>query len=43
MSRDRYKEDKEFEEIISVNSEMEISKIKKIISSLLPKDIKIML
>lgn len=41
MGRDRYKEDRDFEEIISVNSEMEISKIKKIISSLLPKDIKI--
>jgi phosphate starvation-inducible protein PhoH and related proteins len=41
MGRDRYKEDKEFEEIISVNSEMEISKIKKEVSSLLAKDIKI--
>jgi len=41
MGRDKYKEDREFEEIISVNSDMEISKIKKIISALLPKDIKI--
>jgi phosphate starvation-inducible PhoH-like protein len=39
--RDRFQEEKEFDEIISVNSEMEILKIKKEISSLLPKDIKI--
>jgi len=41
MGRDRFKEEKEFNEMISVNSEMEVSKIKKEISALLPKDIKI--
>jgi len=41
MVKDRYKEDKEFEELISVNSDMEINKIKKEITSILPKDIKI--
>ena len=41
MGKDRFKEDKEFVEIISVNSEMQISNIKKEISDIIPKDIKI--
>lgn len=41
MGRDRLKDEKEFDEIISVNSGEQISKIKSEISRLLPKDIKI--
>lgn len=41
MGRDRAKEDRDFEELTSVNSGAEISKIKGEISGLLPKDIKI--
>lgn len=41
MSRDRFKDEKDFEEIISVNSGEQISKIKYEISKLLPKEIKI--
>lgn len=41
MSRDRNKENKDFEELISVNSELQIKKIKEQITKLLPSDIKI--
>lgn len=41
MGRNRYKEETDFEELISVNSEREISKVKEQISKLLPKNIKI--
>jgi phosphate starvation-inducible PhoH-like protein len=41
MSRDRNKENKDFEELISVNSELQIRKIKEQITKLLPSDIKI--
>lgn len=41
MGKNRFNEDREFEELISVNSDMQISRIKKEISSLLSKDIKI--
>lgn len=39
--RNRFNEDKEFEDLISVNSDTQISKIKREISTLLSKDIKI--
>ncbi len=39
--RNKFNEDKEFDDLISVNSDIEISKIKKEISLLLSKDIKI--
>jgi len=41
MGRDRAKEDKDYEELLSVNSGAEISRIKTEISKLLPSDIKI--
>lgn len=41
MSRNIVKEEKDFEELTTVNSEVEISKIKREVSTLLPKDIKI--
>lgn len=41
MSRDRFKEEKEFTDLISVNSDAQISNIKKEIGQILPKDIKI--
>jgi len=41
MGRDRAKEERDYEELTSVNSEVEISKIKHEVSTLLPKDIKI--
>jgi len=41
MGRDRIKEDKDYEELVSVNSFAEISKIKIEIGKLLPSDIKI--
>ena len=41
MGRDRVKEEKDYEELISVNSGLQISKIKDEISKLLPNDIKI--
>jgi phosphate starvation-inducible protein PhoH and related proteins len=39
--RDRFEEEKEFNELISVNSEVQIGKIKEEISKLIPSDIKI--
>ena len=41
MARDRVKDDKDYEELISVNSSREISGIKGEISKLLPKDLKV--
>jgi len=41
MNKDRFKEQKEFEELISVNNGDEISRVKSEISKLLPNDIKI--
>lgn len=41
MGRDRYKEEKDYEELISVNSAKEILKIKNEISDLIPKELKI--
>lgn len=41
MAKDRFKEEKDFEELISVNSTEQISKIKYDINRILPKDIKI--
>ncbi len=41
MGRDKFVEEKEFEELISINSSLQISKIKAEISKLLPGDIKI--
>ena len=41
MARDRFKEEKDFEDLIAVDSERQILKTKKDISALLPKDIKI--
>ena len=41
MGRDRYKEEKEYEELISVNSGEEVSRIKSEIRNLLPNDGKI--
>ena len=40
-NRDRFKEEKDFEELISINSETQISKVKDEISKVLPSDIKI--
>jgi phosphate starvation-inducible PhoH-like protein len=42
MARDRVKENKDFEEIISVNSSEQISRLKDEISKLIPSDIKIL-
>ena len=41
MGRDRFKEEKEFEELTSVNSQQEINEVKRIIKSLIKKDTKI--
>ena len=41
MSRDREKEDKDYVELLSVNSGEQISEVKQIISKLIPSDIKI--
>lgn len=41
MARDRFKEEKEFEEIISINSGAEIAKIKSEINKIIPNDIKL--
>jgi len=40
-NRDRFKEDQDFEELVSVNSGVQIAKIKSEIGKLLPSDIKI--
>ena len=42
MGRDRFKEEKDYQELISVNSTNEIAKIKSEISKLIPKDLKIL-
>ena len=41
MSRDRYKEDRDFKELTSVNSDEQILGIKEEIGKLIPPDIKI--
>jgi len=41
MAKDRFKEQKDFEELVSVNSAIQIQKIKEEIGKLLPNDIKI--
>jgi phosphate starvation-inducible protein PhoH len=41
MARDRFKEEKDYEELLSVNSTAEIAKTKEVISKLIPGDIKI--
>ena len=41
MARDRFKEEKDFEELIAIDNEKIINRTKKDISTLLPKDIKI--
>ena len=41
MKRDRYKEEKDFKELTSVNSNEQISTVKKEISNLIPPEIKI--